>query len=103
MDVKRMLAMLFDIHGNLPALEAVLDDARAQGADRWLLGGDFAVFGGWPAETVAKLQELPEASWIRGNVDRWAATAPPDFDLALGGVSACREMLDVETIELLGR
>ena len=70
-----MLALLFDIHGNLPALEAVVADARAQGADRWLLGGDYVVFGGWPAETVAKLRELAEASWIRGNVDRWAATA----------------------------
>jgi hypothetical protein len=32
-----MLALLFDIHGNLPALEAVLDDARAAGAQRYLL------------------------------------------------------------------
>jgi hypothetical protein len=29
-----MLALLFDIHGNLPALEAVLEDARAAGASR---------------------------------------------------------------------
>jgi hypothetical protein len=34
-----MLALLFDIHGNLPALEAVLEDARAAGASRQLLGG----------------------------------------------------------------
>jgi hypothetical protein len=37
-----MLALLFDIHGNLPALEAVLDDARASGAQRYLLGGHAA-------------------------------------------------------------
>ena len=65
-----MLALLFDIHGNLPALEAVLDDARATGAQRYLLGGDYAVFGGWPAETLARLRELPDATWIRGNADR---------------------------------
>ena len=48
-----MLALLFDIHGNLPALEAVLDDARAAGASSASCsGGDYAVFGGWPAETV---------------------------------------------------
>ncbi|MEA2255978.1 MAG: hypothetical protein QOG35_2023 [Solirubrobacteraceae bacterium] len=55
-----MLALLFDIHGNLPALEAVLDDVRSTGARRHLLGGDYAVFGGWPAETIARLDELLE-------------------------------------------
>ncbi|HEX5899479.1 MAG TPA: metallophosphoesterase family protein [Solirubrobacteraceae bacterium] len=97
-----MLALLFDIHGNLPALEAVLDDARAAGADRYLLGGDYAVFGGWPAETVARLRELPDATWIRGNVDRWAATEPPDGEPARSGVEACRALLDAGTVAQLG-
>jgi len=97
-----MLALLFDIHGNLPALDAVLGDARARGADRWLLGGDYAVFGGWPAETIARLRELPNATWIRGNVDRWAATQAPDFELAQTGVAACREALDADTLSALG-
>ena len=81
-----MLALLFDIHGNLPALEAVLDDARAAGAKRYLLGGDYAVFGGWPAESVARLRDLQDATWIRGNVDRWAATEAPDGEPARSGV-----------------
>lgn len=97
-----MLALLFDIHGNLPALDAVLEDARARGADGWLLGGDYAVFGGWPAETIARLRELPNAAWIRGNVDRWAATQAPDFGLAQTGVAACREALDADTLTALG-
>jgi predicted phosphodiesterase len=71
-----MLACLYDIHGNLPALEAVLEDAKANGATRWVLGGDYALFGGWPAETVARLRELDNALWIRGNCERW--TAHPD-------------------------
>ena len=50
-----MLALLYDVHGNLPALEAVLEDSRARGADRYLLGGDYALFGGWPGETLALL------------------------------------------------
>jgi diadenosine tetraphosphatase ApaH/serine/threonine PP2A family protein phosphatase len=62
-----VLGLLYDIHGNLPALEAVLDDCPA---DRFLLGGDYTVFGAWPRETVARLREL-DAEWIRGNVDRW--------------------------------
>src|SRR5919201_6512872 len=97
-----MLALLFDIHGNLPALDAVIEDARDQGTDRWLLGGDYAVFGAWPAETIARLQELSDATWIRGNVDRWAATEPPAFDLARSGVAACRQALDPDTIAALG-
>jgi predicted phosphodiesterase len=62
-------ALLYDIHGNLPALEAVLADARD--ADAFLLGGDYATAGAWPLETVERLRELPNATWIRGNADRW--------------------------------
>ena len=65
-----MLGVLYDIHGNLPALDAVLEETQLAGADRYLLGGDYALFGAWPAETVARLREL-DATWIRGNVDRW--------------------------------
>jgi len=68
-----MLAILYDIHGNLPALDAVLADAAAAGARRYLLGGDYALFGAWPAETVARLEALHGATWIRGNGERWTA------------------------------
>ena len=64
-----MRALLYDIHGNLPALEAVLADASD--ADEFLLGGDYATAGPWPRETVERLKELPNATWIRGNADRW--------------------------------
>jgi predicted phosphodiesterase len=99
-----MLALLFDIHGNLPALEAVLDDARAAGAQRYLLGGDYAVFGGWPAESVARLRELPDATWIRGNVDRWAAGIGdvPDGEPVNSALATLRELLDAEEIAALG-
>ena len=68
-----MIALLYDIHGNLPALEAVLADARGRGADEWIVGGDLAVFGPWPAETIGRLRELADAHWLRGNVERWCA------------------------------
>ena len=71
-----MLALLYDIHGNLPALEAVLVDAGEQGAERYFIGGDVALFGPWPQETVGRLRELEPANWIRGNGERW--TADPD-------------------------
>src|SRR5581483_4388179 len=68
-----MLALLYDMHGNLRALNAVLADARAAGATRFVLGGDYAAFGPEPAETVAALRELEDATWIRGNWERWCA------------------------------
>jgi hypothetical protein len=61
-----VLGLLYDVHGNLPALQAVLADARDLGVRAYVLGGDYALFGGWPAETVAALREL-DATWIRGN------------------------------------
>jgi len=98
-----MLALLFDIHGNLPALDAVLDDVRSTAARRFLLGGDYAVFGGWQAETVARLRELDDATWIRGNVDRWAAEdGLPGGEPADSGVLACRDLLDAATVAELG-
>jgi diadenosine tetraphosphatase ApaH/serine/threonine PP2A family protein phosphatase len=97
-----MLALLFDIHGNLPALEAVLDDARERDVGGYVLGGDYAVFGGWPAETVARLRELQDATWIRGNVDRWAAEGSPGGEPADSGVAACRARLDDATVSELG-
>jgi putative phosphoesterase len=77
------LAILYDIHGNRPALEAVLAHAREQDADRWLLGGDYAAFGAWPAECVALLEGLGDVTWIRGNWERWQAEpgAAPDTEL----------------------
>jgi predicted phosphodiesterase len=99
-----MLALLFDIHGNLPALEAVLDDARDAGAQRYLLGGDYALFGGWPAESVARLRELQGATWIRGNVDRWAAGVGevPDGEPLDSALATLRELVDPDTISSLG-
>jgi hypothetical protein len=67
--MRSVLALLYDIHGNLPALEAVLEDAGDAG--EFLLGGDYATAGAWPAETVERLRELDNATWIRGNADRW--------------------------------
>ena len=71
-----MLGILYDIHGNLPALERVLAEAEQAGADRWLLGGDFGTPSPWPNETLARLRELDDAFWIRGNGERWLFEPP---------------------------
>lgn len=98
-----MLAVLYDVHGNLPALEAVLEDAGAAGASRFVLGGDYALFGPWPGETVERLRSL-DAQWIRGNGERWTAhpkDAPWD-DLVQGAIRASRAELGEEAVVELG-
>jgi len=73
-----VLAVLYDIHGSLPALEAVLADAKDAGADAYLLGGDYGAWGPHPLECVALLRELPRTTWIRGNGERWTREPPLD-------------------------
>lgn len=69
------LAILSDIHGNLPALEAVLADIQAQGApDLYWVLGDLVAFGPWPAETLARLRALPNVAFVQGNTDRYVVT-----------------------------
>jgi len=70
------IAVLYDIHGNLVALETVLAEAQGAGARSYLLGGDYATFGPWPRETAEVLESLPAAGRIRGNVDRWLGDEP---------------------------
>jgi diadenosine tetraphosphatase ApaH/serine/threonine PP2A family protein phosphatase len=84
-----VLGLLYDIHGNLPALEAVLEDCPA---DQFLLGGDYTAFGAWPRETIARLREL-DADWIRGNVDRWMVDDSDVIDAVRPLIERSREML----------
>ena len=97
-----MLAVLYDVHGNLPALAAGLADAVRAGARRHVLGGDYALFGAWPAETVARLEGL-EAIWIRGNGERWTASPgdAPDDEVVQGAIEASRAELGGELVDRL--
>jgi predicted phosphodiesterase len=69
------VAVLADIHGNLPALDAVLRDVGETGADVIVLNGDIAD-GPMPAQTLERLAGLgTPAVWVRGNSDRWLVDA----------------------------
>lgn len=77
------VAVLADVHANLPALEAVLADAEAAGAEAFVLLGDIAL-GPMPAQTLDLLGQLGDrAIWVHGNCEREvvgafdAAHAPP--------------------------
>ncbi len=62
------VAAISDIHGNLPALEAVLEEIDRERVDAVVVGGD-TISGPWPAEVFDLLAEV-EALNVRGNADR---------------------------------
>ena len=64
------LAAIYDIHGNLPALEAVLADIRHERVVQIVVGGDI-VPGPMPRESLSALQALsPPVRFIQGNGER---------------------------------
>ncbi len=69
------IAALYDIHGNLPALNAVLEDLENIQPDIIVIGGDM-VSGPMPGQTLERLSHLGEkAVYIRGNADREVVAA----------------------------
>lgn len=79
------VAVLADIHGNLPALEAVLADVDRSGADVVVIAGDVAA-GPMPRETLDRLAGLGDrARYVMGNADREVVEA---FDAAARGEPA---------------
>ncbi|MDR0819323.1 MAG: metallophosphoesterase [Oscillospiraceae bacterium] len=60
-------AVISDVHGNLPALQAVIADAERRGANAYLLLGDYIVDFPWPNEVAETLRSLRNATIIRGN------------------------------------
>src|SRR5712692_2227523 len=64
------IAVLCDIHGNLPALQAVLAEVEKAGVDLVVFGGDVAA-GPMPVETIEVLAAYRgPARFVRGNADR---------------------------------
>ena len=62
------VAALYDVHGNLPALEAVLADVDAQGVDEIVVGGD-VLWGPMQVECIARLRDAG-ARFVVGNCER---------------------------------
>ena len=79
------VAALYDIHGNLPALEAVLADLERDAPDLVVTGGDVAS-GPFPHETIALLTQLRlPAAHVMGNADRELFTVAGCSDCASTG------------------
>ena len=94
-----MIATLYDVHGNLRALEAVL--AEVPGEATIVVGGDVVAGGEQPAETLERLRALGDrVVWIRGNADR--ELYPGEEGLAPAEVvEEARSRLSEDEIEFL--
>ena len=68
------IALLADIHGNMPALEAVLAYIERRDADRTINLGDCVSGPLWPCE-VCDILVASGGLVIRGNHDRWVAAS----------------------------
>ena len=64
-------AVISDVHGNLPALNAVLEDAQSNGITKYLFAGDYCLSGPWPDECINVIKAIPEKHIIRGNEERY--------------------------------
>lgn len=81
------IAALYDIHGNLHALEAVLEEVDALDVDLIVVGGN-VVAGPFPRETFDRLAALGKScAYVRGNADREVAEADDEHS------RWCREQL----------
>ena len=89
-----------DIHGNLPAFEAVIEAMPA--VDRWLCAGDVVGYNPWPADCLARIREL-NATTVMGNHDR-AVASDTGFrfnSMAAAGVTYARGELNDDAIAWL--
>ena len=94
----RTVAALYDVHGNLPALEAVLDELAPLDVDLVVVGGDVAL-GPMPRETLERVRTLGESvRFVRGNADREAAEGSSEH-----GGAWVAERLTAEERDFLGR
>jgi predicted phosphodiesterase len=103
------LAVLADVHGNLPALEAMVLDMQQRGVDGIIAAGDYVISGPYPVEVVRLLRSL-DAWMIRGNADEYlldyhTGDAPEPWRTSYQWASMrwSYQKLDSETLDLIAQ
>ena len=98
-----MIAIISDIHGNLEALEAVLEDARREGATGIICLGDVVGYGADPNACLERVTEVARAT-VLGNHDEAAydiSTAENFNDVAKTAIQWTKEQLSSDNLEVL--
>ena len=64
-------AIVSDIHGNLPALETVLEDAENSDIDNYIFAGDYCLSNPYPNECIQRMRDLDKKYIVRGNEEKY--------------------------------
>ncbi|MEM9025348.1 MAG: metallophosphoesterase family protein [Verrucomicrobiota bacterium] len=98
------IAIFSDVHANIHALQAVLEDAFLMDVERHICLGDIVGYGAYPAECVNMIRDL-DCPVVQGNHDWMTAAEIPTDTLmtgAVAGVLFSKEVLAKEQIDYLG-
>lgn len=106
------IASISDIHGNIEALEAVINDIEKENIDKIFVCGDLAVAGPNPSEVIDRLQELSgfkDMSFILGNTDEMILKANENEGLKYfpgdpamkSSIKYCQKTLTNDQLEFL--
>ncbi len=87
------VAALYDIHGNLPALEAVLAEVESEGVQRIVVGGD-VLWGPFQSECLDALRRR-DAVFVSGNCERDVLTASDESS------AWCRDQLTAGELDFV--
>lgn len=64
-------AIISDVHGNMPALNAVLEDARNRGITEYIFAGDYCLSSPYPDQVISAIRNVQNKHVIRGNEERY--------------------------------
>lgn len=104
------LAVFSDVHGNLPALEKMLDSAGL--VDGYICLGDTVNYGPWGDECIDVVTSLPNVVFLRGNHEEYFVRGRYDgrnpvvqtfFDICYRGFHKFREISRLEVTHVLNR
>lgn len=93
------VAALADVHGNAPALAAVLEEVEREAPDLVVFCGDLT-WGSLPKETLALVRELSvPARFVRGNADRMVGAEPEGRGPWMASQHAAEDLAFLATFE----
>lgn len=64
-------AIISDVHGNLPALNAVIEDAEKKNVDSYIFVGDYCLSNPFPNGCITRIRNIADTYMIRGNEESY--------------------------------